>query len=318
MKKRLILAVDGGGTNTRLCLVTSDGMMVHHISIVGGTHPGKNSDPKGNIERGLDLVLQGTSYQMEEIDQVVAGIAGYNSEEDREWVDDLFDFPSLSCSKILVNDAIIAYESVFMGQAGLLTISGTGSNMIIQHEQGEYLFAKDLGFYAKCASRHLTENMLEVFFSNRRITPVDQELFNILDKKARAVEMSLLQLTKQPESRVRNKLFSELAPFVTEYARKESPIANQACMMVAQAIAEGIQLFSPYFQQPFPISIVGSVGQDALIQTYLILQLQREGITHPIIPACQPPVVGAAMIGLRHLQCWNEEIRDRLRSSFSV
>lgn len=318
MKKKLILAVDGGGTNTRLSLVTSDGMMVKHVSIKGGTHPGKNIDPKGNVQRGINMVLRGTAYQIEEIDQVVAGLAGYNKEEDRGWVDDLFDFPSLSCPKILVNDAIIAYESVFMGQAGLLTIAGTGSNMVMQHKQGKYLFANELGYYAKCAARHVTENTLEVFFSSQRVAPADQGLLDILDVKAKAVGLSLAELTKQPESRERNKLFSELAPFITDYARKGSAIAKQACMMVAQAITEGIRLFLPYLEHPFPISIVGSVGQDALIHSYVEVQLQKVGITHPVIPASQSPVVGAAMIGLRHLQSWNEEIRDRLRSSFSV
>lgn len=315
MDKKLILAVDGGGTNSRFLLATSDGKIIDHFAMIGGTHPEKNEDPKKNIEIGIQSLLQHSPYEEKDIDITVAGLAGYNYESDRNWVEELFDFPWLRSSKILINDSIIAHQSVFMGKEGLLVFSGTGSNMLVKTKDGEYIRQLQLGHYTKCASRHLTQVLLSLYLEGRELNAKDQKLIRLLPQLFELHDngpFPLEKLAKLPESRQRNQIFSQFAPFITEYARKGSVIAKEACSRIAREIVSGIRIFLPYLEQPFALSVVGSVGKDQLIYSQIDQYLKEEKIEYDLLPSDYPPVLGGVILGMQHLGTWSEENKARL------
>jgi glucosamine kinase len=87
---------------------------------------------------------------------LVAGIAGYDSEDDLKWVEGLTKINGLSCRKQHVNDAVIAHAGAFLTKPGIIVISGTGSIIFAIIEEGKKIRNFDLHHYAYSAARFLS------------------------------------------------------------------------------------------------------------------------------------------------------------------
>ncbi|MCE5197018.1 MAG: N-acetylglucosamine kinase [Negativicutes bacterium] len=129
MKEALILAVDGGGSNTRALLAAADGTL---LGSAAGGPANYHAAGKKTAARSLRLAIEG-AYRAANLEIQTAavgyfGLAGLGRQEDRLVVAELLaEFPPF-CEKLcLDSDGSIALAGATAGEPGLAVICGTGS-----------------------------------------------------------------------------------------------------------------------------------------------------------------------------------------------
>jgi len=147
MKEPLILAVDGGGSNTRAMLAAADGTVL----AIGSGGPA-NYQVAGKETAALSLRLaieaayRAASLEMQAVAVGYFGLAGVGREEDRVVLRELLaGFPPAYQMLRLENDGIIALAGATAGGPGVAVICGTGSIIYGCNQAGNYARAGGWG-----------------------------------------------------------------------------------------------------------------------------------------------------------------------------
>jgi N-acetylglucosamine kinase-like BadF-type ATPase len=125
-----VLALDGGGTKTRVACADRDGK----VSLLP-LHAGVNPMDNANWRAELELSLSEPRVTDEDIAFAVLGLPGYGEIDtlttaQEETVRELCAFPY-----DIMNDVELAFEGAFLGAPGILILSGTGSMAIGKNSQ---------------------------------------------------------------------------------------------------------------------------------------------------------------------------------------
>jgi len=124
---RVVLGIDGGGTNTRAAIV-ADGKIVGH----GQSGSIKRLRVGAEVaEANLRAVLNEAYTQsgMKDIDAACCGVASASMPGIPEWITAIFEEFGIDRSEV-VGDHIIALDAAFQGGPGILQIAGTGTNCV--------------------------------------------------------------------------------------------------------------------------------------------------------------------------------------------
>ncbi len=138
------IGIDAGGTSTRCALADEDKVVARAI---GGTiKPTRVSEEQAEAElRNLLLGLETqTGVLLASIDAACLGLAGITSPGRADWARGMLG--RLTGGKpVVCEDIVIALDAAFPGGAGILVISGTGSNVMARNADGVLAQAGGLG-----------------------------------------------------------------------------------------------------------------------------------------------------------------------------
>ena len=122
-----IIGVDGGGTKTSFCLLNTVTLTKDYLEVSETNF--KNigiENTKKNLESGLIELLKIRDLELKDIDYLVFGIAGCDTEEDYLVFKDILKDLGIDKKSYICNDAKVAFRAC-TNRDGIILISGTGS-----------------------------------------------------------------------------------------------------------------------------------------------------------------------------------------------
>ena len=314
MQNDVLLGIDGGGTYIRTAIVDLEGNLLSYVKWTGGAFIHKDANAKENVRRAVLLALEKADRTLSDIVAATAGVAGYDSECDLEWVHQLTDMDGLHCLTRHVNDAVIAHAGALLSKPGIIAISGTGSSIYGITETGRHIRNYDFGHYASSAARFLSYNSVykiiagaadstDAEFVNRVL-----EYFHIQDVAALARQGAEGFIQDGQE---RNKFFGDMAPMVTDAALEGSHLAAAVCRHAAGELATGIRLVGANFESPsVSVALIGSVANSAIMKEQILDALkQTSNKEYHIVDPQLPAVLGAILLSM---QLYHIRIQDHI------
>lgn len=302
---QVVLGIDGGGTHTRVAVVDIQGLLLSHVNWQGASSFHKDKRAAENVQSAIAAVLAKAGVNPADVAGIVAGIAGLDSEDDLKWAKTLTEFPGLSpsCPILHVNDAVVAQNGAFLGDPGIIAISGTGSNIFCIEESGRQISSYDFHHYARTAARFLAYDAVYKITAGETDSS-DTALTEAVLAHLGADDIpSLARMGASgfvEDGRERAKLFGDLGPSVTRAAVDGSKLAKDICDRAAADIVTGIRLLGACFaSERIPVALIGSVANSTPVCEGIAEALAAPSnrdyrLQEPALPA----VLGAALMAL--------------------
>lgn len=304
-RKGTVIGIDGGGTHTRVMIADLSGRVLSYTQS-GSSSIYKDLHAKDNMQQALKEALEQAHVTPAEITMLAAGIAGLDRDSDYEWVQPLTALSGLACPRKHVNDAVVAHYAAFLGEPGIVSISGTGSTIYARTETGSEITNFALHHYAASAARLLAmEAMFELLAGNTDDSDLDL-LQDILDfwKVDHIKELAQLAFEGFIEDPLeRNRKFAQLAPSITEAAVEQSSLAQRVCDDAIRQIIVGTELLASYFSEPeVRVAFTGSVAQSEYFQHQLASRISNgNNKKYRMVQPMLPPVAGAVVLAYKEL-----------------
>ncbi|WP_020615480.1 N-acetylglucosamine kinase [Paenibacillus daejeonensis] len=303
--QEVVIGIDGGGTHTRVMVANLEGQVLSYVE-KGASSIYKDAQASQNVRQAIEEALQQAGVDKAQVRMLTAGIAGFDAESDLEWVLPLTDVEGLDCTKVHVNDAVVAHSGALMAEPGIIVISGTGSILYAVNEEGRRIRNYDLHHYAASAARFLAYDATYELLAGSvedRDNALIQEMLAFWDVST-VKELSHLALQGFiADQRERNKRFAELAPLITQSATSGSPLAQRVCDRALHQIAIGVEMLASYFERPkVQVSLIGSVVTSDYFRERLASRL-AQGVqrSYQLVEPVYPPVIGAVLLAFKEL-----------------
>jgi len=322
MAKNVVLGLDGGGTYTRVAITDTNGKLLSYVEYKGAASKHKDKNAKENVFNAVYEAVKKANCELGDIIGFTAGVGGYDSESDLEWVREVTDIEGLTCPVQNVNDAVIAQRGAFLLQPGIIAISGTGSIIFGITESGESIRNYDFYHYASTAARFLSYDSVYKIIAGET-DQTDSDFIAAVLKHFKVNDLTAL--TKlgskgfMDEYTQRAKLFGDLAPVVTAAALNGSHLAEHICGKAAADLITGIKLVGACFESDtVPAALIGSVANSMFIKNRINESLNKKDsnknylLAEPVLP----PVLGAIMMSMYFNKIpMNDEIISNLQES---
>lgn len=303
--QEIVIGIDGGGTHTRVMVVDLAGNVLSYLEN-GASSIHKDLQARENVQRAIEEAIRQSGSDMKHVLAMTAGIAGFDSKADLEWVLPMTAIEGLDCQKQHVNDAVVAHSGALLTEPGIIVISGTGSIIYAVTEEGQQIRNYDLHHYAASAARFLAyDATFEILSGN--IDDSDHDLVsNILQLWKLSTVEELSQLALQgfvADQRERNRKFAQVAPTVTEAAAQNSKLAKLVCDRAIHQIMAGVEMLASYFSNAeVNVSLVGSVVNSDYFQLRLATKMSDgNNKKYRLIKPAFSPVAGAVLMALKQL-----------------
>ena len=303
MSSEFVIGIDGGGTFTRVLLADRTGCVVSSGQ-GGAAYIRKDPHAPENVRKAIVQVIRDSGIQAAQVVALCAGIAGFDTPDDLEWVQTLTQVEGLGCRPMHVNDAVIAHRGAFVMEPGIIVVAGTGSIILAITETGRQVRNYDFGHYAYSAARHL--GSAAVFEILARLPQGDDAdlLQGVLDH----FDVSDIADLREsgtggfgPDRFSRNRLFAELAPLVTASATGGILLAQTICDRAIHEIVVGVKLLGPLLaRRPVGVALIGGVATSDYFRRMLSRQLQADGEYQIVVPRVSP-AAGAVLMALADL-----------------
>ncbi|KAI7259986.1 hypothetical protein KC345_g10170 [Hortaea werneckii] len=316
----IVIGIDGGGTHTRVIAADVEGNVLAYCK-KGSASVYRDSAAEYNVKSAIMEALEYGGIEPGRVIGLTAGIAGYDTPDDLNWIAPLTAIPELACPKWHVNDALIAHYGALLAQPGIIVIAGTGSILIAINEDGRYLRNYDFHHYAASAARLLAyDTVFDVLAG--QTDPSDERLVaRMLAHWDASTVSDLYKLASEgfdDDRKARDKRFGQFAPVVTEAAERGSSAALRVCGRAAMQIKVGIELLAASFAQPtVPVAFIGSVANSGYFQSELRKILKNgSNKQYTVITPQLPPAAGAVLYALKQLgRPITENMISRLQES---
>lgn len=309
------IGIDGGGTNTRACIVDDQ------QRIVGlGTSGPSSIDTVSidvtlaNIDEAIQSIVQSKRLDNFEVSAIVVGLGGVLTEESKQYVKKhLLSLPYITTqTNIQVeNDVYSAFLGGLAMNSGICMIVGTGSVVYgidesgRSHRAGGYGYQEgDLG-----SSYHLgveaIQYMARVFDKRLKPSLLSNELLNHLEVKTIDDLMECIMHYHN-----RRTLIASLAPFVTRCATSGDKVAQQICDRAVSELVLSVKAVLSVLDLKNPeIAIIGSLGNsEGYFKEKLYQSLLEINPRFNIHPPRLDPVVGSAYQAYRNAKSLNSAI----------
>lgn len=305
MVHEVVIGIDGGGSQTRVMVSDLSGHILSYAK-GGASSIHKDSNAHENVQQTIQMALSLADCCIEQVKGIYAGIAGYESELDLKWVKRLTDVDGLHCPIWYVNDSVVAHVGAFLGEPGIVVVSGTGSIIFAITEQGAQLKNNDFHHYAESAARFLSyETIFEILAGN--IQRSDETMIRKIQSYWNVGNLDQLRtLAAQgfiEDRRERDKKFGEMAPIITIAAQEGSSLAQLVCDKAIDEIMVGVKILGSFFQSELiSVTGIGSVIKSPYMKSKFIESLQsgknkRYQFKNPELSA----VSGAVLMALKSL-----------------
>lgn len=301
-QKDVVIGIDGGGTHTRVIAADNQGNILAH-SIKGSASIYRDSSVQMNVQSAIKDVMDSGGIEAGRVAGLAAGIAGYDSPEDLEWITPLTEVPGLACPKWHVNDAIIAHYGAHLARPGIVAIAGTGSILIAINEEGRYLRNYDFHHYAASAARLLGYEAVFEVLAGHADASDERLVARMLEHWNTATVTELYHLASggfDADRKARDRCFGRFAPAVTEEAALGSANAIRVCSRAVKQMKTGIELLGASFKQHHvPVALIGSVAGSSYFQAKLREELKNaSNKQYTVVTPQLPPAAGAVLYAL--------------------
>lgn len=305
---RLIVGIDAGGTSTRATLLTRDGECLGYGKSGSGNPTSAGPQLAGeSIVDAVSQALRAAGRGIDEIDHVVAAMAGHGASGDVAWLVDTLAAAGYGGALRLESDLLALYFSGTAEQDGYAIVSGTGAAVIrvaggvleaTADGVGWLLGDRGSGFWlghqaALAAVEDLDErgpatSLTEAVLDALQVVPADFSLGYGRPAKLEGL-IRTIYLGRPVE-------LARLAPLVFA-AAGEDEVARGILLRAGELLA---QSFAAVHRGSGPVVVGGSVLSQAglLSETFRRLVREREPEAR-FIPVADG-VVGAAALALRH------------------
>jgi glucosamine kinase len=86
MTTEIVIGIDGGGTYTRALAADLSGHVLASVETKAAS-PNKTSEAQENVQQAIREVVARSGRRLEDVVGLVAGLAGLDSPQDREWAE---------------------------------------------------------------------------------------------------------------------------------------------------------------------------------------------------------------------------------------
>lgn len=292
-----VVAIDAGGTHTRVGCFGPDGTLLGVAAGNGGS-PNHNDDGAQQVSTTVRRAINGAGLDPAAALGVGAGVAGFGFGARALSADGFLDLPELACPKLLVNDAVIAHRGALLGRPGVIVVAGTGSMILGITDSGEQIPSGHLEHYAGGA-RHLVFDAVQQLLLGRAVEQDAELVAAVLDHwqvpTVAALRRRLVDQSEADRNEVKRK-YGALAPIITG-AVDRSPLAATAVSALATRTAEGVRLLAPLIgTDPVPVTLTGSLATSAGFVSRFDAAVGQEGPAITLVPAALDPLRGAALM----------------------
>jgi glucosamine kinase len=291
-----VVAVDAGGTHTRVGCFGLDGALLGSATGTGGS-PSHNHDGTEQVTATIGRTITNAGLDPAAALAVSAGVAGFGLGGRSENADGFLDVPGGTCPKVLVNDAVIAHRGALLGRPGVIVVAGTGSMILGITESGEQIPSGSLEHYAGGA-RHLVFDAIRRILLGHSTESDDDLLARVLDhwqvSSIGQLRRAIVDQAELDRNEVKRK-YGELAPVITA-AVDDSPLAAASVGTLAVRTAAGVRLLAPLIgTDPVPVVLIGSLATARGFADRFEQAVVAEP-TISVVPAALDPLRGAALM----------------------
>jgi len=319
--KRFVLGIDGGGTHTAACLISTAGEFVAQME--GG--PLRYAQVRERVADGIarltDRILRSAEVPKKALLVAAVCLTGVGRESDRKIVLQALRRKKLAPKIIVDSDAIAGLTGALGLAPGIIVIAGTGSIAFARDQHGQihraggwgYLIGDEGSGYA--IARDGINAALKDFDGRGQKTQLRQ-LFEEKFRVNRIDEIiSKIQLPKPDRGAI-----ASLAPLVFGAAKNGDAVAQEIIQRAGFELGRLIAAQLSNLRDvppPITVSFLGNLFQQkdmlmAGILKALVGEMQKIKIVEPRFP----PVAGAALIALAAIDvATDEEFLKRLESS---
>ncbi len=322
-----IIAVDAGGTHTRVACFGLDGCLIATASGAGGS-PFHNADAANAVADTVTACLRSGDLDATDAASLAAGMAEIRpgrggDDETNAWAATYFSALPASCPRVIVNDAVAAHRGALLGRAGIIVVAGTGSMILAITDDGREVDSGRFEHYAG-AARHLVNDAMQLILLGAD-RPADAELVAAVLAYWDAADVDALRTVvlglERRDRREVMQRYGRLAPAITA-AADTSPLADRVLRDLARKTARGVHVLSPLVSETqTPVALAGALATHPAFRNRLADALRDEpgAVQATIAAPSLDPLRGAALLACRAAGIpWSDELRERLRASASV
>ena len=293
-----VVAMDAGGTRTRVLVCGTDGGF---LSWAEGSACSPEQMPVEDCVRNavdtIRVALRTAGLAGHEVCGLAAGIAGLTAPGDGSWAQEIAVACDIPGEGQFVGDQIIAQLGAFAGAPGIVYIAGTGSIVFGRTDSGQNVYNLNYGHYAtrSPADCLALEAMMRVATGEACADDavwLNEFLVALSVPDASALRVALT--TRDLHGRA-----AGTASSITAAASQGTPLPRAVCDCAAEDLVRGVRLLVPEFgARPARVAPAGSVACSAYMKSAV-----RNLVSG--MPDCEwmepryPPVVGAAILALR-------------------
>jgi glucosamine kinase len=292
------LALDAGGTKTDYVLADETRELER---VRSGTIKRMRTDAgtaTRNLEQALSELTARTGVSMQSMTRTCVGTAGETVPLVTDWLREAITV-RVAGELLIVGDVEIALDAAFPGQAGVLVLSGTGSNVAGRTATGKLVSAGGWGpALADQGSGHkIGQETLRAIFMAKdegRSTPLLQAVLDFW-------ELASLDLLVEYANRRPAPDFSSLTELVLRYAEMGDEVAAAVLRREGEDLAYLVKLVMHRLRADSakkdwvpPIAFAGSIMEKVLpVRQALIAAVQREFPELRTLDGVVDPIVGA-------------------------
>lgn len=319
--KRFVLGMDGGGTHTSACLVSTTGEFVVEIDGPPLRYARLRERVADGIIRLRDRLLRRSAVPKKKLLAAAVCMTGVGRESDRKIVLAALRKKRLAPKIIVDSDAMAGLTGALGFAPGIVVIAGTGSITFARDQRGQihrvggwgYLIGDEGSGFA--IARDGLNAALQGFDGRAPKTQLRQ-LFEEKFRVGRIDEIiSQIQLPKPDRGAI-----ASLAPLVFDAAKNGDAVSveiiQRAGFELGRLIATQLTTLREVVP-PITVSLLGNLFQQnemlmGGINKALASEMQKIKIVEPRFP----PVVGAAMMALAAIDvAIDEGLLQRLEES---
>lgn len=304
-----VIAVDAGGTHTRVgCFALDGAPLASAVGAAGAWH--HHDDAARNLVTTVERALDKGGLRPDDAAALVAGVSGISSRgrEDGDrplaWAEQFYDLGDLRCPRRFVNDAVTAHRGALLGAPGVIVVAGTGSMVLAVTADGQEVENGQFEHYAGGA-RHLAFDAVQQILIGASAAGdesfVEQVLTAWAVEDVPGLRSAAVELQREDRHTV-DRHYGGLAPLVTA-AASSSPLADRCVRRLARRTADGVLLLAPMVgAELVPITVTGALATDQAFVVRLRESLDVPGAHQVVLqlPAADA-VVGAALMALQSL-----------------
>jgi N-acetylglucosamine kinase-like BadF-type ATPase len=251
-----------------------------------------------NLEQALTELTARTGVSMQSMTRTCVGTAGVTVPLVADWLREAITV-RVAGELLVVGDVEIALDAAFPGQAGVLVLSGTGSNVAGRTATGELVSAGGWGpALADQGSGHKIglESLRAIFMAKDegRSTPLLQAVLDFW-------ELASVDLLVEYANRRPAPDFSSLTELVLRYAEMGDEVAAAVLRREGEDLAYLVKLVMHRLRADSakkdwvpPIAFAGSIMEKVLpVRQALIAAVQREFPEARTLDGVVDPIVGA-------------------------
>ncbi|MDQ0192444.1 BadF/BadG/BcrA/BcrD ATPase family protein [Paenibacillus wynnii] len=317
----VVIGIDGGGTHTRIMVSDLMGNVLSYLK-KGSASVYRDLQAQENVNQAIIEALSAAGKEFHQVRGLAAGIAGYDTEADLEWVQELTAVEGLTCPKSHFNDAVTAHYGALLTKPGIVALSGTGSIVTALTEEGQYIRNFDFHHYAPSAARLIAYDTVYEVLAGNGDDSDSALIHSMLEHWKVHTVQELHSLARQgftEDRRLRDRTFAQFTPIITEAASNGSRIARRVSDHAIHQIKIGIELLAPSFSgDTIAVAFTGSVINSPYFKKKLtsLLALSNHKY-YTVVQSKFSPVTGSVLYALSQLpgHSLNEDLIRNLEKS---